>query len=71
MRTQNTLLKEDSFMATDNQIAFLCSRLKEMREKNGCTVENMAKKIDVLEGLEPGTGMNLIKRACNSILCIL
>lgn len=45
-------------MANDNQIAFLCSRLKELREKNGCTMEDMAKKIDVLEGLEPGTGMN-------------
>ena len=45
-------------MANDNQIAFLCSRLKELREKNGCTMDDMAKKIDVLEGLEPGTGMN-------------
>ena len=45
-------------MANDNQIAFLCSRLKEFREKNGCTMADMAKKIDVLEGLEPGTGMN-------------
>ena len=42
-------------MANDNQIAFLCSRLKELREKNGCTMDGMAKKIDVLEGLEPGT----------------
>ena len=45
-------------MANDNQIAFLCSRLKELREKNGCTMDDMAKKIDVLEGLKPGTGMN-------------
>lgn len=45
-------------MANDNQIAFLCSRLKELREKNGCTMADMAKKIDVLEGLKPGTGMN-------------
>ena len=45
-------------MANDNQIAFLCSRLKELREKNGCTMDGVAKKIDVLEGLEPGTGMN-------------
>ena len=45
-------------MANGNQIAFLCSRLKELREKNGCTMNDMAKKIDVLEGLEPGTGMN-------------
>ena len=45
-------------MANDNQIAFLCSRLKELREKNGCTMDEMAKKIDVLEGLKPGTGMN-------------
>ena len=45
-------------MANDNQIAFLCSRLKELREKNGCTMNDMAKKIDVLEGLKPGTGMN-------------
>lgn len=45
-------------MANYNQIAFLCSRLKELREKNGCTMDGMAKKIDVLEGLEPGTGMN-------------
>lgn len=37
-------------MANDNQIAFLCSRLKELREKNGCTMDDMAKKIDVLEG---------------------
>lgn len=45
-------------MADNNQNAFLCSRLKELREKNGCTMENMARKIDVLEGLEPGKGMN-------------
>ena len=45
-------------MVNDNQIAFLCSRLKELREKNGCTMADMAKKIDVLEGLKPGTGMN-------------
>ena len=45
-------------MANDNQIAFLCSRLKELREKNGCTMDGVAKKIDVLEGLKPGTGMN-------------
>ena len=45
-------------MANDNQIAFLCSRLKELREKNGCTMDDMAKKIDVLEGLKPGNGMN-------------
>lgn len=36
----------------------LPSRLKELREKNGCTMDDMAKKIDVLEGLKPGTGMN-------------
>lgn len=35
-------------MANDNQIAFLCSRLKELREKNGCTMDDMAKKIDAL-----------------------
>ena len=52
------MAKEDYFMAKDNQIPFLCSRLKELREKNGCTMEDMAKKIDVLEGLKPGTGMN-------------
>ena len=45
-------------MANDNQIAFLCSRLNELRENNGCTMADMAKKIDVLEGLKPGTGMN-------------
>ena len=33
-------------MANDNQIAFLCSRLKELREKNGYTMDDMAKKID-------------------------
>ena len=51
-------MKGALLMANDNQIAFLCSRLKELREKNGCTMDGMAKKIDVLEGLEPGTGMN-------------
>ena len=51
-------MKGALLMANDNQIAFLCSRLKELREKNGCTMDDMAKKIDVLEGLEPGTGMN-------------
>lgn len=45
-------------MANDNQIAFLCLRLKELREKNSCSMDEMAKKIDVLEGLKPGTGMN-------------
>jgi transcriptional regulator with XRE-family HTH domain len=45
-------------MANDNQIPFLCLRLKELREKNGCTMDDMAKKIDALEGLKPGTGMN-------------
>ena len=49
-------MKGALLMANDNQIAFLCSRLKELREKNGCTMDGMAKKIDVLEGLEPGTG---------------
>lgn len=38
-------------MASDNKIAFLCLRLKELREKNGCTMEDMAKKIDILEGI--------------------
>mgnify|MGYP002529619365 CR=1 FL=1 len=28
-------------MANDNQIAFLCSRLKELREKNGCTMDDI------------------------------
>ena len=51
-------MKGALLMANDNQIAFLCSRLKELREKNGCTMDDMAKKIDVLEGLKPGTGMN-------------
>ena len=43
-------MKGALLMANDNQIAFLCSRLKELREKNGCTMDDMAKKIDVLEG---------------------
>ena len=46
-----------SFSVMANTL-FLCSRLKELREKNGCTMDDMAKKIDVLEGLKPGTGMN-------------
>lgn len=37
-------------MSKENQIAFICSRLKELREKNGCTMDEMAKKIDALEG---------------------
>ena len=45
-------------MASDKKIAFLCLRLKELREKNCCTMEDMAKKIDILEGIEPGKGIN-------------
>ena len=57
-KIQNIFTEGALIMANSNQIAFLCSRLKELREKNGCTMDDMVKKIDVLEGLEPGTGMN-------------
>lgn len=45
-------------MTNDNEIDFLCLRLKELRKKNGCTMQEMAEKIDVLEGFKAGTGMN-------------
>lgn len=45
-------------MTNNNQISFLCYRLKELRETNGCTMDDIVKKINILEGLKPGTGMN-------------
>jgi len=32
-------------MAEQKEVAFLCSRLKELREKNGCTMDDMVKRI--------------------------
>lgn len=37
---------------TRNEIAFLCQRLKELREKNGCTMDEMAQKLAV-NGVAP------------------
>ncbi len=41
-------------MAELHDIAFLCVRLKELRDKNDCTMEEMAQKIDILEGIPIG-----------------
>ncbi len=42
-------------MAETKEIAFLCIRLKELREKNDCNMEEMADKINILEGIPVGT----------------
>jgi transcriptional regulator with XRE-family HTH domain len=34
-------------MSNENEIAFLCKRLKELREKNNCTMDEMAQKLAV------------------------
>ena len=39
-------------MSKENEIAFLCKRLKELREKNDCTMEEMAQKLAV-NGIAP------------------
>lgn len=39
-------------MDNQNEIAFLCTRLKELREKNGCTMDDMVKRFKDLEGVE-------------------
>lgn len=39
-------------MAKENGIAFLCKRLKELREKNNCTMDEMAQKLAV-NGIAP------------------
>lgn len=39
-------------MGNQNEIAFLCTRLKELREKNGCTMDDMVKRLKDLEGVE-------------------
>lgn len=45
-------------MSKEKQSAFLCKRIKELREKNGCTMEEMARKIDILDNIKIGKGMN-------------
>lgn len=37
-------------MDEQKEIAFLCSRLKELREKNACTMDDMTKKIKEIDG---------------------
>jgi len=44
-------------MVEKKEIPFLCSRLKELREKNGCTMDDMARKINDLENIQE-SGMN-------------
>lgn len=39
-------------MSKENEIAFLCKRLKELREKNNCTMDEMAQKLAV-NGIAP------------------
>lgn len=39
-------------MAKEDKIAFLCKRLKELREKNHCTMDEMAQKLAV-NGIAP------------------
>lgn len=39
-------------MGEQKEIAFLCSRLKELREKNACTMDDMVKKIKETDGIE-------------------
>ena len=41
-------------MAKTNDIAFLCVRLKELREKNDCNMEELADKINILENIPIG-----------------
>lgn len=41
-------------MAQNNDIAFLCARLKELREKNECNMEELADKINILENIPIG-----------------
>ena len=38
-------------MAKVNDIAFLCMRLKELREKNDCNMEELADRINILENI--------------------
>jgi len=41
-------------MSEEKEIAFLCKRLKELREKNNCTMEEMCEKLAVLDnGIKP------------------
>ena len=39
-------------MSKENEIAFLCKRLKELPEKNNCTMDEMAQKLAV-NGIAP------------------
>ena len=39
-------------MSKEKEIAFLCKRLKELREKNNCTMNEMAQKLAV-NGIAP------------------
>ncbi len=39
-------------MEETNNRPFLCIRLKELREKNGCNMEELAEKICILEGID-------------------
>ena len=41
-------------MSKDNDTTFLCDRLKELREKNDCIMEDMAEKINILEKIPIG-----------------
>ena len=38
-------------MAENRDIAFLCVRLKELREKNDCNMEELAEKINIMENI--------------------
>lgn len=38
-------------MDNENRVAFLCVRLKELREKNDCSMEELADKINILENI--------------------
>lgn len=41
-------------MAEEKKVAFLCKRLKELREKNNCTMDDMCEKLAELEnGVKP------------------
>lgn len=48
-------------MTNVNKIPFLCQRIKELREKNGYTMDVMAKKLDELEGTR-GTNKSSVSR---------
>ena len=56
-------------MAEVNDIAFLCVRLRELREKNDCNMEELAEKINIMEeipissdGKRHGTNKSSISR---------